>query len=108
MNIKVQIHENTKFLYYPDLQFSRNHNQSTEDPFRVLSQFSNATNVGLGQGSETIYQTDASSDLKVISWASGVPWSKTKSYAYDPANGEKAIIYIVANGIDGSSRVLTY
>lgn len=105
---RVQIYENTQFLYHPDLQFSQTSNQSMPEPDLSPSEISNGTNMGLGLGSGTIYQPDAPSDLKVVSWASGVPWSKTKSYAYDPAKGDKAIIYIIANGIDGRSREFTW
>ena len=75
------------------------------DPEQSLLEISNGTKLGPGLGAETIYQLDAPSDLKMVSWAPGVPLGETKSYAYDPENGGEAIIYIIENGIDKRNRV---
>ncbi|CAF9934669.1 MAG: hypothetical protein ALECFALPRED_006056 [Alectoria fallacina] len=74
------------------------------DPDQSLSEISNGTKLRPGLGAETIYQLNAPSDLKVVSWAPGVLLGKTKSYAYDPENGGEAIIYIIENGIDKRNR----
>ena len=66
----------------------------------------NGTSVYTGLSARTIYQSDAPSDLKVVSWAPGVPFRKTtKSYAYDTASGEKSVVYVIENGIQGDDRV---
>ena len=53
----------------------------------------------------TVYQSDAPSDLKVVSWAPNVPFPKSKSYAYDPASGGESSVYVIENGIVGFNRV---
>ena len=53
----------------------------------------------------TVYQSDAPSDLKVVSWAPNKPFLKSKSYAYDPASGGQSSVYVIENGIGGSNRV---
>ena len=55
--------------------------------------------------SRTVYQSDAPADLKVVSWASNVPFAKSKYYAYDPAGGGESSVYIIENGVVGFNRV---
>ena len=55
--------------------------------------------------SRTVYQPDAPPDLKVVSWASNVPFSESKSYAYDPTSGGESSVYVIENGIVGFNRV---
>lgn len=107
MNLKAQIHENTQLLYHEDLQLSRNHDQNVSDPNQFLPELSNGTTVRPDLGAATIYQVDAPSDLKVVSWAPDVSFGRTRSYAYDPENGGEAIIYVIENGIDGRNSVIT-
>ena len=104
--IKVQIYENTQFLYH-EPQFNEDYNQNGSNPDQSNSEVFNATNLELHVGDGIVYQPDAPSDLKVISQAPGVPLGKTKSYAYDPQNGAEAVIYMIENGIDGRKSVIT-
>ena len=107
MNVKAQIHANTQFLYHEELQLLHENNLSESKPTRFGSEISNGTNVEFDLRAGTIYQSDAPSDLKVVSWAPRSSLGKTKSYAYSPENGKEAIIYIIENGIDGRNRVIT-
>ena len=104
--IEVQIYENTQFLYHEGSGFEDDHNQNVSYPDPSNSEVLNATNPDLHVGDGIVYQPDAPSDLKVISWAPGVPLGKTKAYAFDPRNGGKAVIYIIENGIDGRDSVI--
>ena len=45
-------------------------------------------------------QDDAPSDLDVVSWARGEPFSSLKGYAYDASAGLNTYVYIIENGID--------
>ena len=105
--IKVQIYQNTQFLYHENSQFEDDYNQNGSIPNQSKSEVFNVTNLDLRLGDGVVYQSDAPSDLKVISWAPGVPLGKTKAYAFDPLNGGKAIIYMIENGIDGRDSVIT-
>ena len=105
MKEKAQIHENTQFLYHEDLQLSQNLGQNISDPEHSLSESPNTSLVNSGPNSGILYQSDAPSDLRVVSWAPGVPFGNTKFYAYDPESGGESIIYIIENGIDGRNRV---
>ena len=105
--MKAQVFEDTQLFYHDDLQTSRNQNQNVSHPNQFLSEAIKEADVGLGLGAETIYQQDAPSDLKVVSWAPNVPLGKTKSYAYDPEGGGEAVVYIIENGIDGRNHVIT-
>ena len=109
MKTKAQVHENAPFLYHEDFRQSENPNQNASEPVQPLwpSIIHNGASVDSGLGAETIYQSDAPSDLKVVSWAPGVPFDRTKAYAYDPGNGGDSIIYVIENGIDGHNRVTT-
>lgn len=105
MTLKAQILENTQLLYHIDLQSeSQNASDSNLFPSESLDEIKLGPSLGAG----TIYQRDAPPDLKVVSWAPDVPLGKSKSYAYNPENGEGAIIYIIENGIDGRNRVMTW
>lgn len=101
---KAQILENTLLLYHDDLSLSQDSNETISDRDQFSSVISNFTDVGINLGAETIYQIDAPSDLKVVSWASS---RKPKAYAYDPEAGEEATIYLIENGIDGGNRVIS-
>ena len=105
--IKVQIYENTQFLYYENSQLEDAYNQNGSNPDQSKSDVFNVTNLDLRLGDGVVYQSDAPPDLKVISWAPGVPLGKTKAYAYDPLNGGEAVIYMIENGIDGRDSVIT-
>ncbi len=108
MNTKAHIYEDTQLFYHEGLPHLKDQNQNQSHPDRSLSQISERTDLGLGAGVGTIYQTDASSDLRVVSWAPNVPLDKTRSYAYDPEGGGEAVIYIIENGIDGRNPVISY
>ena len=103
---KAQILENTQLLYHEDLSLSQDSNGTISDRYQT-SVFSNVTDIGNNLGAETIYQMDAPSDLKVVSWAPNLPSRIPKSYAYDPEGGGEATIYLIENGIDGGNRVIT-
>ncbi len=106
--MKVQIHDNVEFfLYHEDLRLLQNLTRSVSDPHPdwLPSNLSNGTNAEYRLGTGTIYQSDAPLDLKVVSWAPGVPSAKLRSYAYDPKSGGESTIYIIDNGIDGRNRV---
>ena len=105
--IKVQIYENTQFLYHENSRFEEHYSQNGSYPDQSSPEVLNVTTPDLNLGDGVVYQTDAPSDLKVISWAPGVPLGKTKAYAYDPLNGGKAVIYMIENGIDGRDSVIT-
>lgn len=103
---KAQILEDAQLLYHEDLQLSQSHNQNVSEVDNPLSEIFNGTNIGLALGAGTIYQKDAPSDLKVVSWAPNLPSGKIESYAYDPEGGGEATIYIIENGIDGRNTVM--
>ena len=105
--IEVQIYENTQFLYHEGSGFEDDHNQNGSNAKQSDSEVLNISNPDLHVGDGIVYQSDAPSDLKVISWAPGVPLGKTKAYAYDPLNGGEAVIYMIENGIDGRDSVIT-
>ena len=105
MNTKAHIYEDTQLFHHESLARLKDHSQNLSHPDRSLSQISERTELGLGAGAGTIYQTDASSDLRVVSWAPNVPLGKTRSYAYDSQGGGEAVIYIIENGIDGRNPV---
>ena len=105
--IQVQIYENTQFLYHEGSGFEDDHNVNGSSPDPSVSEVMNTTNLDLHVGDGIVYQSDAPSDLKVISWAPGVPLAKTKAYAFDPRNGGNAVIYMIENGIDGRDSVIT-
>ena len=106
---KPQIHENKQFLYHEDLVgLPQNLSQNVSRPELSLSATGNGINVDPDiSAARTVYQSDAPSDLKVVSWAQNVPFSKSKYYAYDPASGGESIVYVVENGIVGFNRVNT-
>ena len=105
---KPQIHENRQFLYHEDLLgLPQNLSQNVSRPELSLSARGNGINVDPGiSAARTVYQSDAPSDLKVVSWASNVPFPKSKSYAYDPASGGESIVYVIEHGIIGFNRVI--
>ena len=105
--IEVQIYENTQFLYHEGSQFEDDHIQNGSNPDQSSPEVLSFTNPALNERDGIVYQSDAPSDLKVISWAPGVPLGKTKAYAFDPRNGGKAVIYMIENGIDGRDSVIT-
>ena len=105
--MKTQVFEDTQLFYHEDLQISENHNQNVSHPDQFLSEITKGADLGLGLGAETVYQSDAPSDLKVVSWSPNVPLGKTKSYAYDPEGGGEAVVYIIENGIDSRKHVIT-
>lgn len=104
---KPQIHENRQFLYHEDLFGQpQNVSQNVARPETSLSATRNGVNVDYNiSAARTVYQSDAPSDLKVVSWASNVPFARSKSYAYDPASGGEASVYVIENGIVGFNRV---
>ena len=105
-NTKPQVHENRQILYRAGPRLPQTLDQDVSDPEGSLSAVHNKTDVNSGLSAGTIYQNDAPSDLKVVSWAPRVPFGKTKSYAYDPGSGQ-SVIYLIENGVDGSNRVNT-
>ena len=104
---KPQIHENRQFLYHEDLIGQpQNFSQNVSRPETSLLATRNGVNVDSNiSAARTIYESDAPADLKVVSWASNVPFVKSKSYAYDPASGGEASVYVIENGIIGFHRV---
>ena len=106
MNTKAQIHEDTQLLYHEDLQLSQSPNQNASELDHSLSDNFNGTNFSFDLSATTIYQRDAPSDLKVVSWAPDLRSGKIESYAYDPEGGGEATIYIIENGIDGRNTVM--
>lgn len=107
MKTKAQVQENTQFLFYEDLGLSQNHDQKASGPELSLSEDLNGTNAVSGPFSGVVYQHNAPSDLRVVSWAPRVPFGSVKSYAYDAESIEQSIIYLIENGIDERSRVTT-
>ena len=103
---KAQILENTQFLYHEDLSLSQNRKDNISDHVQSLAVTSNGTDAEIDLDAEIIYQRDAPSDLKMVSWAPGHPSGKFTSYAYDPEGGGQATIYLIENGIDGRNRVI--
>lgn len=101
------MYENAQFLYHDDFRLSQNDNQNVSDTVEPLSEASEKSSEDHYLGGETIYQTNAPADLKVVSWAPGLPFEKTRSYAYDSMSGAESVIYIIENGIDGRNRVCT-
>lgn len=94
------------FLYHDDLSLSQDGNETISERDQSSSFDPNITDVRINLGAETVYQIDAPSDLKVVSWAPNLPSRIPKSYAYDPEGGGEATIYLIENGIDGASRVI--
>ena len=103
--VKTQVHENAQFLYHEDIPLSENHDLNMSDPAQSLPGTLNGTIVKSGVGTGTVYQTDAPQDLKVISWAPGVPLGKVRTFAYSSEGGGGSVVYVIENGIDGRSRV---
>ena len=104
---KPQIHENRQLLYHEDLALPHDLSQNLSYPESSPAALLNQTGVDSGLNAETIYQSDAPPDLRVVSWARGVPFGNTRAYAFDPASGQQSVIYIIENGIDGRNRVNT-
>ena len=102
---KAQILENTLLLYHEDLSLSQDSNETVSDRDQFSSVDSNLTDVGINLGAETIFQKDAPSDLKVVSWAPDSLSRNPEYYAYDSESGGEATIYLIENGIDGGNRV---
>lgn len=106
-NGQPQIHENRQFLYHEDLiRWGQNLDQNVSHP--EMSLYATRSEVSIDSDSSTartVYQSDAPPDLKVVSWAPNVPFSKSKSYAYDPAGGGESSVYVIENGIVGFNRV---
>ena len=104
---KPQIHENRQFLYHEDLVGQpQNLSQNVSRPELSLSTRRNRVTIDSDNpAARTVYQSDAPSDLKVVSWAQNVPFLKSKSYAYDPASGGESLVYVIENGIIGFNRV---
>ena len=104
---KPQVHQNWQFLYHEDLfGLPQNLSQNVSRPELSLGATRNGINVDSGiSAARTVYQLDAPSDLKVVSWAPDVPFRKSKTYAYDPASGGESVVYVIENGIDGFNRV---
>ena len=107
MKTKVQIHENTQFLYHEDLSLAPPLAQNVSDLELSLSENINETDIDSSLVSGTLFQPDAPPDLRVVSWAPGVPFGKSKSYAYDAESSGESVIYLIENGIDERSRVNT-
>ena len=57
--------------------------------------------------SNIVYQDDAPTDLKVVSWAEGRDFDddSLKYYAYDKAGGQNSVLYVVENGVDLENEV---
>ena len=57
--------------------------------------------------SNIVYQDDAPTDLKVVSWAEGKDYddNSLKYYAYDKTGGQDSVLYVVENGIDIDNKV---
>ena len=104
---KPQVHQNWQFLYHEDLfGLPQNLSQNVSRPELSLGTPRDGINVETGiSAARTVYQSDAPSDLKVVSWAPDVPFRRSKSYAYDPASGAESIVYVIENGIEGANRV---
>lgn len=102
---KAQIFENTQFLYHENLSLSQNRKDNIPDRDQSLAVTSNGTGAEIGIGAGIIYQRDAPSDLKMVSWAPDHPSRKLTSYAYDSEGGGQATIYLIENGIDGRNSV---
>ena len=99
MKTKARVQENTQFLYHEDLGLSQN--QKASGPELSLSGNLNGTNA------EIIFQPDAPSDLRVVSWAPRVPFGNSKSYAYNAESSGQSVIYLIENGINSRSEVIT-
>ena len=105
MKRKAQIYENGQFFYHEDLGLEPPDSLNGSTPGDTFAGTSNSTIVDTHLGAQTIYQTDAPLDLKVVSWAPGSLFSTVKSYAYSTASGKETIIYVIENGVDGRNRV---
>ena len=103
--VKAQVYENAQFLYHEDALPSQTRNQNVSDSVQTLPDIFNGTRT-FGVNTGTIYQSDAPPDLKVISWAPGVPLRKSRTFAYKSENVGKTTVYIIENGIDGRNRVI--
>ena len=57
--------------------------------------------------SNIVYQDDAPTDLKVVSWAEGKDFNdpSLKYYAYDKSGGQYSVLYVVENGVDLANEV---
>lgn len=105
MKTKAQVQENTQFLYHEDLGLPQNHDQKASGLELSLAENPNGTDAVSGLFPGVVYQRDAPSDLRVVSWAPRVPFGSSKSYAYDAESNGQSIIYLIENGIDERSRV---
>lgn len=105
MKTKAQVQENTQFLYHEDLGLSQNYDQKASGPELSPSGNLNETSAASGLFPGIIFQADAPSDLRVVSWAPRVPFGNSKSYAYDAESNGQSVIYLIENGIDERSRV---
>ena len=54
-----------------------------------------------------VYQDDAPTDLKVVSWAEGKDFddNNPRYYAYDKTGGRDSVLYIAENGADLDNEV---
>ena len=57
--------------------------------------------------SNIVYQDDAPTDLKIVSWAEGEDFddNNLKYYAYDKTGGRDSVLYVLENGIDIDNKV---
>ena len=57
--------------------------------------------------SNIVYQDDAPTDLKVVSWAKGRDFddNSLRYYAYDKTGGQNSVLYVVENGVDLENEV---
>ena len=93
-------------MYHEDVSLSQSPDQNVSDPAQSSFGIFNGTSVESGVDAGIIYQSDAPLDLKVISWAPGVPLGKSRTYAYKSETVGKTDVYIIENGIDGRNRVM--
>ena len=106
MQAKAQIYENTQLLYHEESRLSLDSNGAVSDPVDHVPKSSNGTRILSDLGSRIVYQRDAPADLKLVSWASGVPFDEVKSYAYNSESRGETVIYVIEKGIDGRNRVI--
>lgn len=54
-----------------------------------------------------VYQDDAPTDLKVVSWAEGKDFddNNLNYYAYDKTGGQDSVLYVLENGVDLNNNV---
>ena len=106
-SLEASVYENAQFLYHEDPGLLQNDNQNVSDTVEPLSETAEKSMKDHYLAGETVYQANAPVDLKVVSWAPGLPLERTRSYAYDSAGGAESGIYIIENGIDARNRVCT-